>query len=157
MAERKKRVLVIIDDADSSYDTARRISAALKDCRVTMRRAVPAGKGGPEDRSRSASGRPGPGSVAAFAGNDILGADVFFLGCEKPRSPSFAYVERLLAHINLAGRSCGFFSTGSLTVLKYLNGLLKSCEAIRGDSFQVTQGKARALKTWARGVAALKR
>ena len=71
-----------------------------------------------------------------FNGNDLLPVQAFFLGCELPKPASFYYLEDLLMHINLSGRRCGIFS-GDYKALKYLSGLIRSCEAATGDPLQV--------------------
>ena len=105
MVKAKKTVLIITDDSAEMAKLAGEIAAALKGNKVS---------------TKTASG---------FMGNDILPADVFFLGCEKPRPAGFAYLADLLKHINLAGRPCGVFSSGSEKATKYLVGLVKDCEA----------------------------
>jgi len=67
-------------------------------------------------------------SAQEFAGNDILPADAFFLGCEAPKPKSFEYLEDLLKHINLAGRLCGIFTNSSDKAIKYLSNLVKDSE-----------------------------
>ena len=62
-----------------------------------------------------------------FAGTDLLPADIVFLGCEKPSPPSFKYLHELFQHINLAGRSCGIFSSAAETV-QYLTDMVRSSE-----------------------------
>ena len=68
-------------------------------------------------------------AASEFMGNDILPADAFFLGCEKPKPAAFAYLTDVLKHINLAGRPCGVFSSGSEKAVKYLASLVKDSEA----------------------------
>jgi len=63
-----------------------------------------------------------------FEGNALLPCDIFIIGCENPNPPSFAYLEELLSHINLASRKCGVYSIKEKT-LKYLSGIVKDCEA----------------------------
>jgi len=71
-----------------------------------------------------------------FNGNDLLPVQAFFLGCELPKPATFYYIEDLLMHINLSGRRCGIFS-GDYKALKYLSGLIRSCEAAAGDPLPV--------------------
>ena len=78
-------------------------------------------------------------SAEKFAGNDILSADIFFLGCENPSPASFAYLEEMLSHINFASRKCGVFSTSQKS-LKYLSGILKDSEAALGETMLSTDG-----------------
>ena len=101
----KKVVLVITDGADETVKMAAKIASALKGNQVSVK------------------------SASEFKGNDILPADVFFLGCEEPNPPPFAYIEDLFKHINLAGRLCGIFSPGSGKAVKYLSNLVRDCEA----------------------------
>ena len=103
--KKKKTVLIVTDGSAGVAKLAGEIAAALKGNKVSMKAA------------------------SDFKGNDILPVDAFFLGCEKPRPASFAYLTDLLKHINLAGRPCGVFSSGSEKATKYLAGLVKDCEA----------------------------
>jgi len=72
-------------------------------------------------------------SAQDFQGTDLLAAGVFFIGCEKSSPSSFAFLEEMLNHINLASRKCGIFSSKEKTI-KYLHNILKSCEA---DTFEL--------------------
>ncbi|GBU28419.1 hypothetical protein R84B8_01978 [Treponema sp. R8-4-B8] len=74
-----------------------------------------------------------------FEGTDLLPADIFFIGCENPSPSSFAYLEEMLSHINLAGRKCGIFSVNQKS-LKYLSGILKDCEAALGETMLSADG-----------------
>ena len=123
----KKTVLIVIDGSAGTAEMAAGIAAALKDNLVTVK------------------------SVREFRGNDILPADSFFLGCEKPEPDSFAYLTDLLKHINLAGRSCGVFSPGSEKAAKYLAGLVKDCEAALNPQ-PLLAGSETDVKTWALNV-----
>ena len=102
----KKNILIVTDDSDEITHIAAKIREALKGNKVVVKSAL------------------------EFAGNDILPADVFFLGCQNPKPESFAYLEDLLKHINLAGRPCGIFSAGSEKTVKYLSSLVKDSEAV---------------------------
>jgi len=101
----KKHVLIITDDSNKTTEMATGIAAALKGNMVLIK------------------------GTSEFKGNDILPADAFFLGCENPRPDSFAYIEDLFLHINLAGRPCGVFSPGSKASATYLAGLVRDSEA----------------------------
>jgi len=101
----KKKVLIITDGSGETAKMAAGIASALKGNTVSIKNA------------------------SDFKGNDILPADAFFLGCEKPRPESYSYLADLLKHINLAGRPCGIFSPGSEKAVKYLSGLVRDCEA----------------------------
>lgn len=125
--ETKKNVLIVTDGAASTMNIAEQIAAELAGSPVVIRAA------------------------SDFAGTDILPAEVFFLGCETPKPPSFAYLEELLRHINLAGRSCGVFSPKSEKAVEYLAGLVKDCEAVLGDSF-VPLGKGAGFKKWIKSI-----
>jgi len=88
-----------------------------------------------------------------FAGNDLLPADIFFLGAEKPYPQSFSYLVELLAHINLAPRKCAVFSTNQKT-LKWLSGILKDCEASLGDTLLSLDGSYQEsdINKWIKGL-----
>jgi hypothetical protein len=101
----RKTVLIVTDGADSTTKIANDLAAALKGHKVSV---------------KTASG---------FAGTDLLPADVFFIGCEAPGPASFSYLAELLRHINLAGRACGIFSSGTEKTVNYLSGLLGESEA----------------------------
>lgn len=87
-----------------------------------------------------------------FMGNDILPADAFFLGCENSAPPSFLYLEDLLKHINLAGRTCGVFSSGSEKAAEYLAGILADCEAALNPRPFTASGAG--IESWAKSVVA---
>ena len=122
----RKTVLIITDGSAGIDELAGKIAAALEGSKVTMKAA------------------------SDFMGNDILPADVFFLGCEKPRPTAFAYLADVLKHINLAGRPCGVFSSGSESAAKYLAGLVKDCEAVLNPEPLLAGGSG--VKSWAQGV-----
>jgi len=121
----RKTVLIITDGSAGIDELAGKIAAALEGSKVTMKAA------------------------SEFRGNDILPADAFFLGCEKPRPAAFAYLADVLKHINLAGRPCGVFSSGSESAAKYLAGLVKDCEAALNPEPLLAGG---GVKNWALGV-----
>ena len=123
----KKNVLIVTDGSVGVAELAGEIAAALKDNKVSTKAA------------------------SEFQGNDILPADVFFLGCEKPRPASFAYLADLLKHINLAGRPCGVFSSGSEKAAKYLAGMVRDCEAAL-ESEPFLAGGSHGVKNWAQSV-----
>ena len=102
----KKNILIVTDGSDGTVKMAAGIKEALKGNKVSVK------------------------SASEFKGNDILPAQVFLLGCEKPNPDSFTYLADLLKHINLAGRPCGVFSPGSEKAAKYLTGLVKDCGAV---------------------------
>jgi len=121
----KKNVLIVTDGASGTEKIAADIAGALKGNKVLTKTA------------------------AEFVGNDILPADVLFLGCENTAPDSFAYLTDLLKHINLAGRSCGVFSSGSKKTAGYLAGLVKDCEAALNPEFLVDSSS---VKNWAQNV-----
>ncbi|GHV75186.1 hypothetical protein AGMMS49942_00070 [Spirochaetia bacterium] len=88
-------------------------------------------------------------TASNFTGSDILPADYCFFGCAEPHPPEFAYLEELLAHINLAGRPCGVFSPGSAEALRYLTDLTGPSElALNPESLL---GNAK-LQQWVAGI-----
>jgi len=115
----KKRVLIITDGAESTQLIAKSIENALIDSIVKICK------------------------IQEFTGTDILPADMFFLGSESPSPVSFAYLEDMLAHINLVSRTCGIFSTNK-EALKYLRKIVKDCEASLGEPFLAPDGKVNA-------------
>jgi hypothetical protein len=87
-----------------------------------------------------------------FQGTDILPADLFFIGCEKPRPESFTYLEDMLSHINFALKKCGVFSTKENT-LKYLTKLIKDCDAKTGEGLLAGEETKKAdVKKWLKGI-----
>jgi len=92
-------------------------------------------------------------SAEIFEGTDLLPADVFFIGCEKPSPSSFSYLKDMLSHINLASRKCGIFSVCEETI-EYLNGILNDSEAALGAPLILTSEKVPlpALENWVEGI-----
>jgi len=123
----KKTVLIVTDGSAGVAELAGEIAAALEGNKVSTKAA------------------------SEFKGNDILPADAFFLGCEKPRPTAFAYLDDLLKHINLAGRPCGVFSSGSESAAKYLAALVKDCEAALNPE-PLLAGGGSGVKNWAQSV-----
>ena len=111
-----KKALIITDGTELMQEIAGKISAAITDYNVKIC---------PVDK---------------FDGTDLLPAEIFIIGCEKAKPPSFAYLEEMLFHINLAARKCGLFSSNE-KALKYLRSIIKDCEAGTGDSLLVEDGK----------------
>ena len=122
-----KNVLIVTDSSGETAKMAAGIAAALKDNKVSVK------------------------PVSDFKGNDLLPAEVFFLGCEKPKPGSFSYLEDLLKHINLAGRPCGVFSPGSEKAVEYLAGLVKDCEAALNPEFLLTNS-GKDISRWAKKI-----
>jgi hypothetical protein len=124
----KKKALIITDGTEEIKAAAKIISGALDNFKVSIREAE------------------------KFIGTDLLPADIFIIGCEKPDPASFAYLKEFLLHINLASRKCGVFSTKEKT-LKYLCGLVKDCEAVLGEPLSVKDElKKSDVKKWLKGV-----
>jgi len=122
----KKNVLILTDGAPETEKMARDIAGALKGNKVLAKTA------------------------SEFAGNDILPADAFFLGCKNPAPEFFSYITDLLKHINLAGRLCGVFSPCSKKTAGYLAGLVKDCEAAMNP--ELFAGTSTDIKNWAQSV-----
>jgi hypothetical protein len=99
-----KKAIIITDGTESIQSIAKAISDLLNDYKVKI---IPAEK---------------------FAGNDLLPANPFFIGCENPNPASFTYLEEMLSHINLASRKCGIFSTNEQT-FEYLKNIINDSEA----------------------------
>ena len=123
----KRNVLILTDGSEKTSKMAAGIAEALKGNKVSMKIA------------------------SEFRGNDILPAEVFFLGCDKPRPDSFVYLTDLLKHINLAGRPCGVFSPGSEKAVKYLTGLVHDSEAALNPRPLFT-GSGAVMKNWVKNV-----
>jgi len=125
----KNKVLIITDGSETIQLTAQSIKEVLSNCSVKI---CPAGE---------------------FEGTALLPVDIFILGCEKPSPPSFAYLEKMLSHINLVSRKCGIFSVNEKS-LRYLNNIVKDCEAGLLEPFLVKDEKVRAsdLKKWLKEV-----
>ncbi|GHU81320.1 hypothetical protein FACS189468_3630 [Spirochaetia bacterium] len=68
------------------------------------------------------------GASQDFSGADMLPADMYFFGAAEPHPVSFDYLEELLRHINLVGRPCGVFSSGSREALDYLSEMVRDSE-----------------------------
>jgi hypothetical protein len=88
-------------------------------------------------------------TASNFTGRDILPADYCFFGSAQPRPPEFAYLEELLAHINLAGRPCGVFSPDSGDALRYLIDLTGPSELALNPEPLLGNAK---LQQWAAGI-----
>jgi len=89
----------------------------------------------------------------SFSGDDLLPAYVFFLGCIEAKPPSFHYIEDLFKHINLAGRSCGIFSSNA-RALKYLSALVRDSETAVGKPFMIKGGAtdSKKLQNWIQSI-----
>ena len=124
----KRTVLIITDGSGETAKMAAGIAAALKGNKVSVKAA------------------------SEFQGNDLLPVEVFFLGCEKPKPDSFAYLADLLEHVNLAGRPCGVFSPGSEKATKYLAGLVRDSEAALNPEPLLPGSETAAVKKWAQNV-----
>ena len=114
---KEKRVLIVTDGTEPVAKTAQSIADLLTGCSVNIR------------------------ASESFEGTDLLPADVFFIGCGTPNPASFGYLSKMLEHINLSGRHCGVFSNNS-DALKYLCGIVVSCEAKMGKPLLVGEDPA---------------
>jgi hypothetical protein len=107
----EKTVLIVTDGTESTGKTAEAIASHLVNHKVI-----------------SVKG-------ADFQGTHLLSASICFFGAENPNPPSFSYLHKVLAHINLAGRPCGIFS-GSQKTADYLCAMVHDSElALYSDSF----------------------
>jgi hypothetical protein len=99
----KKSALIVVDGAESTGKMAAAIAAVLENFTVV--------------------------TLAAdeFLGTHILSADICFFGSEVPNPPSFASLNTILRHINLAGRPCGVFSN-SVKGVEYLRDMVRDSE-----------------------------
>jgi hypothetical protein len=102
--EAKRRILIVTDGTESTQKIGEEIAKKLKGNQVVFKKS-------PD-----------------LCGTDILPADVYFFGCESPHPQSFDYLERVLFHINLAGRPCGLFSPHSQEAIRYLATLVHDSE-----------------------------
>jgi len=100
----KNKVLIVTDGTEAIHLIAKSIAETMADCDVKTCTAD------------------------EFEGTSLLSAGMFFLGCENPKPASFAYLEEMLSHINLALRKCGIFSVNK-DALEYLESIVKDCEA----------------------------
>ena len=124
-----KKVLIVTDETESIQLIAKSIMSALTDYTVIIR------------------------CGDKFAGTDLLPTDTFFIGCGKPNPVSFTYLTEMLAHINLADRKCGIFSTNEKSI-KYLRKILKDCEAGIDELLLTEGGKGHSalIKKWLKGL-----
>jgi len=131
--EQIRTALIVIDGTDAIRKVAEELSAALKGYKTTIIPAV------------------------SFTGTDLLPAHTFFLGCEKPEPASFAYLDKMLQHINLSGRSCGIFSTDS-KALKYLSCLIEASGVQTGKPLLIkdTSAVSADIKKWVKTIPANK-
>jgi hypothetical protein len=121
--EPKKYVLIITDDTESTNKIAGYIAGSLGNAHVVTLGA------------------------SEFSATDILPADIYFFGCEKPRPPSFSCLSDLLGHINLAGRPCGLFSPKSREAVKYLAGMVRDSE-LALYTHPLLVGEPESIKSW---------
>ena len=113
----------MIDEAESTQKMALEIESFLQGNKVLKRNA------------------------AEFSPTDLLAADICFFGCEKPNPLSFADLEHVLFHINLAGRPCGLFTSGQKKAVGYLKKMIKDSElTLVSDPY--VAGQLNDIKTW---------
>ena len=116
-------VLIVMDEAESVQKIALEIESFLDGNKVLRR------------------------SAAGLSPTDLLTADVCFFGCEKPKPPSFAELEHLLLHINLARRSCGLFTSGQKNAADYLKKMVGDSE-LDVSLGPYVAGQSQDLKKW---------
>jgi hypothetical protein len=75
-----------------------------------------------------------------FDGTDLLVADIFFIGSKRAKPKSFANLEEMLAHINLASKKCGIYSLNEKALI-YLGGILADSEADLAQPFVFSEDK----------------
>jgi len=121
----KKKALIITDGTKTIRAAALYIKESLADYKVKI---CPAKK---------------------FTGTDLLAADIFFIGSKRAKPKSFAGLDEVLSHINLASRKCGIFSINE-KALNYLRGILEACEANFKEPllFQEEEIKKSAVNKW---------
>jgi hypothetical protein len=90
-------------------------------------------------------------AAGEFSGTHLLSADICFFGSEAPNPPSFARLNTILQHINLAGRPCGVFS-GSVSGAEYLRNMVHDSE-LALYPVVLMEGKDD-VKTWTKSVTA---
>jgi hypothetical protein len=129
--EQIKTALIVVEGTEAIRKIAEQISAALTGYHTIIRPAE------------------------SFEGTDLLPAHVFFLGCEAPEPASFAYLDQMLQHINLAGRPCGVFSTDK-KALAYLAALIKASDANAGEALLIddTGAASAAIPKWIQSIPA---
>ena len=120
----EKAVIIVTDEAESTGKMAEAIAAELKNFKIV--------------------------SVTAkdFSGTDLLAASIIFFGAERNDPPSFTYLNKMLQHINLAGRSCGIFSP-SKQAAEYLCGMVRDSEITVYPDLFLGEGD---IKTWVKKV-----
>lgn len=85
-----------------------------------------------------------------FSGTQLLAAGICFFGSETPRPPSFAGLDAILRHINLAGRPCGIFSH-SEEAAEYLRVMVRDSEL---DLYPEVLTEEKDVPLWTKGLAA---
>jgi hypothetical protein len=131
--ETQKIIVIITDGIDSTQELAERIRKELKGYRIIRVLA------------------------SDFSGTDILPGDVLFLGCKEANPPSFVRLEKVLGHINLAGRSCGLFSPGSKEAVRYLAGIVQDSELILASKPLFASNGSMDITDWIDTVISLRR
>jgi hypothetical protein len=125
--EVSKNVLIVTDGTESAQSMAKKIGETLTGCRVASIQA------------------------RNFSGIEILPAEIYIFGCEKSNPSSFEYLEDVLNHINLAGRVCGLFSSGSGEAADYLSAMVRDSElALCAEPLLSSEDEK--IKNWVRGL-----
>ncbi|GMO52912.1 MAG: hypothetical protein Ta2G_10870 [Termitinemataceae bacterium] len=86
-----------------------------------------------------------------FEGTEILDPQLLFIGCADDKPASFEYLEKVMAHINLAGRKCALFSPSSDEAISYLTDLIRDCE-IRQIAKPLNSWNIIDYKTWVKDI-----
>ncbi|MDR1210652.1 MAG: hypothetical protein LBK40_00315 [Spirochaetaceae bacterium] len=128
--ETKKTVLIVTDGAESTVKVAGEIAAVFT--------------------AASPGNKVKVVKAEDFTATDLLPADLCFFGAEKPSPASFAGLEQLLLHINLAGRPGGLFA-GSAKAAAYLRRIVHDCE-LRVSAGPFVSGSSGSVKTWIKTV-----
>jgi hypothetical protein len=124
--ETRKNVLIVTDGAVSTARVAGEIAAVFT--------------------AASADSKVKIVTASDFVATDLLPADICFFGAEQPAPASFAGLEQLLLHINLAGRPGGLFA-GSARAAAYLRRIVHDSE-LRVSSPPFVAGKSGTVKSW---------
>jgi flavodoxin len=110
MAKAKTKVLIIYDSSSKDlHEAAKQVKGALDSDAYTVKIRI----------------------ASETQVKEVLAADAFFFGAERNKSPEYAEIERLLRGVNLAGRPCGFFTTGKTDGEAYLRRICADAELLQ--------------------------
>ena len=132
--EKNRKILIITDKSDQMRILAEKITAVIKN---------------PPFEHYSVTTT----NTENFSAVDLLPAQAFFLGCQSKESFSNTYIDDLFAHINLAGRSCGFFSPDARAII-YLEKLVNDSDVTFGKSLFIKNDTVddADLRNWVQGI-----